>query len=164
MNELERILALADDMALSAISTPEAFRARLSERPEVISLRRALQAEAVTLDQVWEFVRGLLGNFRRGVQLPEDIVIAAVSVAVETYPVRAVQEFMEDLARVRVSEMPLAPRVARLGLAERNKRVTPFTLRVLRIAEPLPQPFDRFDPIPIDAGIDIPETYEFMAR
>jgi hypothetical protein len=70
---------------------------------------------------------------------PDDVVLAAIAVAVEPLPTPEVERFLEDLARVRLKEIPFAPRVARLALAERDTWVTPFTARTRRIAD-LPPP------------------------
>jgi hypothetical protein len=139
MPALNNLRNLSLDATLSTISTAEGLRSFLSSRPEVIDLRHALDAQAIDSDDVHSFVSELLGHFRRGTRFGEEPVLAAVAVAVETLPAPFAQEFLEDLARVRVAELPLAPRVARLSLRERDKRVSQLTVRDLTIANLVPE-------------------------
>lgn len=157
MIEFDRLLALADDVTLSCISTAEGVRNHLSARPEVVALRGALKTGSVTFDDVGAFVRELIAEFVRGTRSPADSVIAAVVVAIEMLPPASIQEFLEDLARVKIAEMPMSPRVARLSLRERTERLAQVTIRDLTIANPIPQAYGpprEAHPIRIEVGVD----------
>lgn len=134
MTEFDQLLTLADDLTLSCISTAEGVRRYLLTRQEVIALRRALESGAVTFAEVETSVRGLLAQFVRGMRSPADAVLAAIAVATETFPNPSIAKFVENLAVVAIAEMPMAPRVARLSLAERRNRLAQVTVRELQIA------------------------------
>lgn len=156
MTEFARLLTLADDVGLSCISTAEGFRNHLSRRQEVLALRRALEAGAISFDDVQVFIQGLLAGFVRGGRSHAEVVIAAVVVAIEPLTLPGIDEFLVDLARVKVAEMPMSPRVARLSRRERSARLAQLTQRELVIAN-LPQPTwppreDR--PSRVDVGVD----------
>ena len=45
-----------------------------------------------------------------------EINLEAIAVALETYPGPFAEEYLKDLSRLKIPELPLAPRVARLCL------------------------------------------------
>lgn len=157
MQTLNNLRNLSLQATVSSISTAEGLRAFLSCRPEVIELRRAFEAEAIDSDDFHSFVNELLGHFRRGARFHAEGVIAALAVAIETLPARFAQEFLQDLARVKIAELPLAPRVARLSLRERDKRVSQLTVRDLTIANLVPEiwgPPRELHPERVSSGVD----------
>src|SRR5689334_15494439 len=139
MNELENLLALQDDPVLGTISTTEGLRRRLATCPEVTALRAAIESNAVTYEDLDIFVRGLFDEFTRRVKFQGDIVIAAIAIAVEFIPDPRFEEFLEDLGRVHIAEMPLSPRIARIVLTERTRNFAQLTTRELVIANELPE-------------------------
>ena len=156
MIEFDRLLTLADDVTLSCISTAEGVRSHLSARPEVMALRQALVSGAVTFEDVEAFVRGLIAQFVRGTHSPADAVLAAIVVAAELLPRASIEQFIENLARVTIAEMPMSPRVARLSLHERRKQLAQVTVRELDINNLLPQldgPSEDH-PCRIEVGVD----------
>jgi hypothetical protein len=156
MTELEQLLTLDDDVTLSYISTAEGVRSHLAGRREVLALRQALDAGAIAFEDVQAFARGLVGQFVRGTHSPADAVLAAVVVAIEPLPSGPIEEFLKNLAGVKVAEMPMSPRVARLALRERTVQLTLVTFRELIIAGLIRQDGEpREDrPVRIDSGVD----------
>lgn len=111
------------------ISTAEALKAFLKYRPEVILLRKAIEAGEVTPTDIKEYVDALLRSFSRGKKFAHEIDLAAISMALETFPGTFAKAYLEDLSRVQIRELALAPRVARLCLARRQKVVSGVTVR-----------------------------------
>ena len=153
MNPLQRLRS--DDFLdeMFAFSSAEGLRTFLRTRPEVSDLRRALVSGELVERDVEIFVRELLGALSPGKKFTEEIALAAIAVAIESLPGGFV-DYLEDLGRVRIQEMPLAPRVAALAVAERDKLVGGLTARMEVISALLPDGRgpQLFQPIPIEAG------------
>lgn len=111
------------------ISTAEALKAFLKYRPEVLSLRKSIEAGEVTPTDIKEYVDELLRSFSTGKKFAHEIDLAAISMALETFPGNFAEEYLEDLSRLKIQELPLAPRVARLCLARRRKVVSGVTVK-----------------------------------
>jgi hypothetical protein len=156
MIELERLLTLVDDLPLSCISTAEGLRSYLSRHVEVARLREALKAGAVTFADLEAFMLALIAQFVPGTRNANDVVIAAVVVGIEPLPAAALQDFLEDLARVRIAEMPMAPRVARLSLRERAQGFAQLTTREFTISDLVPQacPIGEELPVKTEVGLN----------
>jgi hypothetical protein len=165
MNELAELLKLADDLALSCISTAEGLRNELSKRVEVLALKRALMSGSVTFDDVRAFVERLMERFVRGSKSQIDIVLAAIVNAIDFLPAKRVDDFLDSLAGVRIAEMPMAPRVARLAVRERWNRFTEVTIRDVSFMTPLPFGGDgpqEEHPVQIDSDINY-QIFELTA-
>ncbi len=71
----------------------------------------------------WRGVRkgsaALLGNFECGKRFPYELALAAIPVALATRPTPFAEEFVLDLARLELAELPIAIRVAREACQER---------------------------------------------
>lgn len=143
----------------SVISTAEALRAFLQYRFEVVSLRKAVEAGEITPTDIKEYVDELLRSFSTGTKFLYEIDLAAISMALETFPGPFAQEFLEDLSRLKIQELPLAPRVARLCLTRRRKVVSGVTVRTTVISIPtfnLDQSFRNPMDFRISSGNDFP--------
>lgn len=134
----------------SVISTGEALRTFLQYRSEVVSLRKAVEAGEITPTDIKEYVDELLRSFLAGTKFPYEIDLAAISMALETYPGPFSEEYLEDLSRLQIQELPLAPRVARLCLTRRRKVVSGVTVRTKVISI---QPFNRDQSFGIPADV-----------
>lgn len=157
MQSLNNLKKLSQEGKALCISTAEGLRTFLGSRPEVLEVRRAFKAEAIHADDIRSFVDDMFVDFARGSRFHGEVVIAAIAVAVETLPVRFAQSFLEDLARVRISELPLAPRVARLSIQERDKRLSQLTVRDMTLSEPVPEtggPIHELRPERVSSSID----------
>lgn len=132
---------LRGDLVASAflLSTAEATRAFLRARPEVVALRAALTSGEITEADVRRFVNDLLGKFHRGTKFPGEILLAAIAAAVETLPGAFAEEYLHDLARLRIREISIAPRVARLSLSHRSNVLVGTTDRSQVISSLLSQ-------------------------
>lgn len=90
---------------------------------------------------VARFVAELLSSFERGAQFRHDLTLAALAVAVEATFSPQVDLFLDRLARLRISEIPIASRIARLVLksrrAEPSLTVKSFALDCRRLGEPM---------------------------
>lgn len=84
------------------ISTAEALRAFLRYRPEVVSLRKAIVSGAVTPVDTKEYVDELLRSFTTGKMFAYEINLAAIAVALETYPGPFAEEYLKDLSRLKI--------------------------------------------------------------
>lgn len=111
----------SDEFAMSAagFSTPETLRHFLTQSPEVQDVRQSLLQEAVTEDTIREWVSSWMNDFRPGQHFPHETAIAAVAVALEKRSTDFAEEFLLDLARLKLAEMPLCIRVARQCLKRR---------------------------------------------
>ncbi len=118
------------------ISTAEALRTFLQYRSEVVSLRKAVEVGEITLTDIEEYVDELLRSFVTGTKFPYEIDLAAIAMALETYLGAFAEKYLEDLSRLHVQELPLAPRVARLCLARRREVVSGVTVRTEVISVP----------------------------
>ena len=127
----------------SVISTAEALRAFLQYRLEVVSLRRAVEAGEIAPTDIKEYVDELLRSFLTGTKFLYEIDLAAIAMALETYPEPFAEKYLEDLSRLHIQELPLAPRVARLCLTRRRKVVSGVTDRTEVISDP-PQHQDQY--------------------
>ena len=117
------------------ISAAEALRTFLQYRSEVVSLRKAIEGEEVTPTDIKEYVDELLRSFSAGTKFAYEIDLAAISVTLETFPGPFAEEYLEDLSRLQIQELPLAPRVARLCLTRRHKVVSGVTVRTMVISD-----------------------------
>jgi hypothetical protein len=60
-----------------------------------------------------EFVAEMMADFERGRQLPADVTLAALATALESSNADFAEEYLCDLARLQLAEMPMSIRVAR---------------------------------------------------
>lgn len=109
------------------ISMPQALRTFLQQRPEIIALRRAIGSGEVTPGDITAFVEGLLLTFCRGEHFADEITLAAVAVTIQNNPMPFAEEYLEGLAKLKITELPLAPRVARICLDRRRETVIRLT-------------------------------------
>lgn len=137
------------------ISTPKALRTFLQQRPELIDLRRAINSGEVTPDDITAFVEELLLTFCRGEHFADEITLAAVAVAIRNDPRPFAEEYLEDLAKLKITELPLAPRVARICLDRRHETVIRLTDRSMFFSGQISNknfPFRETTPVRTDAG------------
>ena len=138
--------------SLAFIGTPTAMRRALACGDEVLSVRKALLRGEITEELLRSFVSELICNFQRGEHFAHELALAAIAVAIESRMTDFTEEFLLDLARLKLSELPLAIRVARECLAARvslarNRRIAyvaaPFAGTVSRVRVNCDQPIAR---------------------
>lgn len=117
LNEL-----VSEEFAVSVgfIAAPATLCRVLSRTEVVRAIRRALQQGAITEDAIRGFVSGLLADFRVGQRFDHELALAALAVTQERRPTDFAEEFLHDLARLRLAEMSLCVRVARECVRRRS--------------------------------------------
>lgn len=116
LNELS-----SDSFVLSVgfISTPGALRRSLLHTKKVREVRDSLRQGAITEGTIREFVSVLLSGFRVGQRFEHEMALAALAVVLERRATDFAEEFLLDLAKLKLAEMPLCIRVARECLKHR---------------------------------------------
>jgi hypothetical protein len=111
----------SDSFVLSVgfLSTPGTLRRFLLRSREVREVREALRQGAIDEDVIRAFVSRLLTGFRVGVRFEHEMALAALAVVLERRTTDFAEEFLLDLAKLRLAEMPLCIRVARECLKHR---------------------------------------------
>jgi hypothetical protein len=117
-------LLLAEDLLANAcaFSSAPALRLFFTQRPEVAQVAEAVRNGMVAEEEIRDFVTQLLGDLATGVHFRHDLTLAALAVALEECQTPFVEELLRELADLRLSEMPLSPRVAQEVLEQRATR------------------------------------------
>lgn len=97
----------------SFISNPRAVHRALQRSEDVKKLRSALGSGEVTERSLREFCADLLRDLKYGSRFPHEFAIAAMAVAIENWPTPFADEFITDLGKLELRELPIAIRVAR---------------------------------------------------
>jgi len=116
----------------SFVSSPAAVHRALQRSEYVENLRLALNRGEITEETLRAFSASLLRNLEHGKRLQHELALAAIAVTLETRPTSFAEEYVLDLARLELAELPIAIRVARKACHERLKltgnMVKAFTL------------------------------------
>ena len=94
-------------LALGADSSAVGLRRAVLNSPVVRKLQRALKIGEVTEEAIREFVGDLLTSFRHRGQFLHEPALAAIAVILETRDSPFVAEYLIDLARLRIAELPV---------------------------------------------------------
>jgi hypothetical protein len=95
------------------VSNPRALHWALSRSSEVRDVRAALNSGAITEVSIQRFAAELLGKLTYGELFPFDIALATLAVVLEIRAGSFAEEFIFDLARLELAELPMSIRVAR---------------------------------------------------
>jgi hypothetical protein len=106
-----------------AFSTAPALRQFFVRQDEVRKVSEALVEGSLTEDAIQTFVARLLGDLKVGIHFHHDLTFAALAVAMAKQTSPFVEQFLRELAELRVAEIPLAPRVAQDVLQNRPARL-----------------------------------------
>ena len=106
-------------LPLLLLSTPGALRRQLLRSNEVRKVHEAIRQGAITEETLREFVSSLLVTFHVGERFEHELTLAALAVLLENRPTKFAEEFLLDLAKLKLAEMPLCIRVARECLKQR---------------------------------------------
>ena len=111
----------SEEFALSVgfPATPIALCQVLRRTEAVHNLRRCLEQGAVSEETIRAFVSALLAGFRVGQRFEHETVLAALAVVLERRPTDFAEEFLLDLAKLKLAEMSRCIRVARECLKHR---------------------------------------------
>ena len=105
----------------SFISNPRALHRALQRSEDVEELRNALGSGVISEETIRVFSADLLKEFQQGKRLPNELALAAFAVAFEARLTPFAEEFVMDLAKLKLAELPIAIRVARHACQERLK-------------------------------------------
>jgi hypothetical protein len=89
--------------------------------------------------EIEEFVRERLVDLKPKIYFPHEASFCALAVALETLPMPVAEEFLSELAALRIAEMPLSSRVATLCFRSRHELLISNTVKVFKV-ESLPLP------------------------
>ena len=130
----------SDDLhdAIICYSTPAAIRRVLNRRLEIIDIRMALQNGSLTDDEIRQRIVELMQGFHPGERFAGDLELAALAVAVERRSTDFAEEFLRDLASLRLRELILSAGIARLILHTRRD-LAKNESRVIKLGEPVRQ-------------------------
>jgi hypothetical protein len=123
MKNLDCLLAEEFLQFGAVVSTAEALHEALRRRPEVSELRSAIGIQAIDSKAVEEFTRSLVQKIQLGHRSSYDVVFAALAVIYEAMPGPFATKYLNKLAGLRVAELPISPRVARIASSVRARRV-----------------------------------------
>ncbi len=116
---LERLNSESFVLSAACISTPEGLRHFLLRSPEVRDLRKALYQGTIAEETIRKFVSSLMRDFRAGYHFEHEFALAGLAVVLERRPTDFAEEFLLDLAKLKLAEMPLCIRVARESVRRR---------------------------------------------
>lgn len=125
MNKLQQLLSDEFVSELGFYSTAAGLYRGLAKNPVVKELTDAIRTGEISANNIREFVAQLAPAFERGIRFPHENCLAAICVSIEHFANPFSEEFLIDLARVNITELPFAPKVAGICLA--NLFQTPKT-------------------------------------
>lgn len=137
--EIERTSAL--------VSTPPALRAALKRTQSAKTLHRAFVLGTIPIDSVSDYVQELTGQFERGVRFPYEPELCLLAVVLEESNSPIADQFLKDLSRVRVAELPMSPKVAEICLNAR-RRYPRNKIKVYRSSSTILTHFEVISPLP----------------
>ena len=100
-------------LQLGVISNARAIHRRLQTCEEVHHIRTALKNGEISEESIRQFSAELLREYSPGQLFPHEMALAATAVMLETRATSFASEFIVDLARLELTELPIAIRVAR---------------------------------------------------
>ena len=108
---------------------PAALRRRLQRLSLVRDVHLAVRVGIVRCEHVRAFVTEATRDFRAGELLPNEAALAALAVALETCPQDFAEQYLLDLAKLKLAEVATAARVSRECLRARYSRPKTQTLQ-----------------------------------
>jgi N-glycosylase/DNA lyase len=118
--ELRNLCTLEFESKLWAASTIEAIRWMIRQTDEYQKLCRGLKDETVNEAAIRRFVSSLLVSFRLGDRFQHEMALAALAVAFEEVRSSTANDYLEELARLRLVELTIASQLARQALSQRT--------------------------------------------
>ena len=110
------LMSLRDDeflAVLGCVSNPRALINALRSSEQVRNVRRSVSSGGLDESRIRQFVSSLLNEFRPGQLFPWDLTLAALAVVLEGRQTAFAEEYVHDLARLDLIELPRSSRVAR---------------------------------------------------
>lgn len=121
----------SDDIAqvVLTVATPNAICGILRTHRDVEAVRRYLFDNADDSRRtIEEYVRERLIDLKPKTYFPHEPPFCALAVALETLPMPAAEDFLSELAALKIAEMPISSRVAALCLERRREILISTTL------------------------------------
>jgi len=120
--------------AVFTIATPQAICSILRTHGHVEAARRYLFENAdEARHDIEEFVRERLFDLKPRIYFPHEPAFCALAVALETLPMPAAEDFLSELAALRIAEMPISSRVAVLCLKRLRETLISKTLTEFKV-------------------------------
>lgn len=118
-----------------SIATPETLCSILRTNNNIVTVRRYLFENSDNAQRdIEEFVRERLIDLKSKVYFSHEPAFCALAVALETMPMRSAEDFLSELAALKIAEMPLSSRVAAICIQRRRELITSYTLKEFNIA------------------------------
>ena len=116
---LEKLTSEEFISPIAYIGTPTALYRVLRRSPDVLALEQALLTGELSLDNIKDFASSLANEIKKGESFKYDITLAAIGVVLEQNPSDFAEEYLSDLAKLKLLEIPMSIRVARECLKNR---------------------------------------------
>lgn len=142
MNKLLEKLVLSDSLYELSLTTSNItiLKNSLNHSEEIFEIREAFLSGSIIDDDIKEFVEYSMANLKLGERIPEDLALAVLSIVLEPYVTEFAEEYIHDLSRLKLSEMPLSIAIAKLSYKIRSAltkdnstikiiNITPFVLK-----------------------------------
>jgi len=120
MSVLDRIASINFISSVGFDLPAEAMRLVLQRTPEFQAFQQALESGQMSDVDLERFVTQLMEQFTRGEKFRFDVTLAFLAVALERVGSTFAEMLLPELGRLRVSELPLSTRVARVCLQYRR--------------------------------------------
>jgi len=112
---------LASDDFLRGLTYPPAAMKHLYDRdPTVAKVTDDIKNGKIVDGHITSFVKTLLKDFKKGYNFRYDRSLAALAVACGRIDTEFTDAFLAELVMIRISEMPIGPRVAKLVIDDRK--------------------------------------------
>ena len=117
------------------VATSKALCSILRTHRDVKAVRQYLWESTDARREIEEFIRERLVALRPKTYFPHEPAFCALAVATLRMP--AAEDFLSELAALRIAEMPISSRVAALCLKRRRELLASNTRAVFEVASPL---------------------------
>lgn len=113
LDALEQLTSEHFIASVGTISSVAGLRRYLARSPFIKAIREALSSGEISEERVRRFSNHLLRDFRPGELFAHELALAAIAVALEGRRTEFAEEFLLDLARLSIAEMPWSSPIAR---------------------------------------------------
>lgn len=134
-SDLNAICSEEFEAKVAFASMPAVLRKLILQSNELNRLRVDLKLNLLTETRLRNFVEEVVARYEKGKRLPHEIALAVIAVLVETRSTEFAEEFLIDLARLKLSEMQNAIGVTKECL-KRRKTQPRETVRGFDLAGP----------------------------
>jgi hypothetical protein len=109
------------------ISLPASLHDHLETLPVVRNIKEKINEGSLVFEQIQSTVSEWMGDFRPGTRFAHEPALSALAVALERRPGPDTEQFLEQLASLRIMEIPIAPRIASECLRNRKSLFSSMT-------------------------------------